>query len=174
MMWIPRTFSVVMGIVAAPGLLVSWGQAIAQTKAKNACELVTSTEIAKALNVPQVKKDDINSGEHVMTHVDICNWFVKENSPEGIEVRWYRGKGGEGGVLAEFSAAKGHAVEHDSSRDARAQPVDGIGEEAIYGPYPIGNGGSIAVRTSTGAVSIVGSASKDGLVALAKLAASRM
>jgi hypothetical protein len=35
-------------------------------------------------------------------------------------------------------------------------------------------GGSLAFRTKTGAVALVGSAQKDALVVLAKLAASRM
>jgi hypothetical protein len=35
-------------------------------------------------------------------------------------------------------------------------------------------GGSLAFRTATGAAALVGTASKDGLVALAKLASARM
>jgi hypothetical protein len=60
--------------------LVSASSPVAgQTKGKTACELVTATEIAKVLNVAAVKKDETNSGEHVMGHVDICNWYIKEN-----------------------------------------------------------------------------------------------
>lgn len=146
----------------------------AQTKAKNACELLTPAEIAKGLSVTAVKKDEVNSGEHVMGHVDICNWYVKENSPEGLEVRWWRAKPGSGEPLAEFSAAKGHAFEHDTARSNKVEPVAGVGVEAVYGPSPDGTGGSVAFRTATGAAAVVGTASKDSLVALAKLAASRM
>jgi len=168
--------------VVAVGLMavaVLWGvppggSVEAQTKAKSACELVTSTEIAKALNVAAVKKDEVNSGEHVMGHVDICNWYVKENSPEGLEVRWWRAKPGPYEPLAEFSAAKGHVFEHDSARSQQAQPVSGVGVEAVYGSFPDGTGSSLAFRTQTGAVALVGSAQKDALVVLAKLAASRM
>jgi len=145
-----------------------------EAKAKDACELLTPAEIAKALNVPAVKKDEVNSGQHLMGHVDICSWYVKENSPEGLEIRWWRGKPGAGEPLAEFSAAKGHAFEHDSARSDKAQPVSGVGVEAVYGPFPDGTGGSLAFRTSTGAVALVGSAGKEALASLAKLAASRM
>jgi hypothetical protein len=89
---------------------------------------------------------------------------------KAVEVRWWRAKPGPGGPLAEFSAANGHAFEHDSARSKNA----GIGAEAVYGPSPDGMGGSLAFRTATGAAALVGTASKDGLVALAKLASARM
>jgi hypothetical protein len=164
------------GIVAALIVLVAsaGGLLWAQTKAKNACELLTPAEIAKGLSVAAVKKDEVNSGEHVMGHVDICSWYVKENSPEGLEVRWWRAKPGPGEPLAEFSAAKGHAFEHDSARSEKAQQLTGVGAEAVYGPFPDGTGGSLALRTARGAAALVGTASKDSLVALAKLAAARM
>lgn len=155
--------------VVSPG-----GMTLAQMKAKSACELLTPSEIAQALSVGAVKKDEVNSGEHVMGHVDICSWYVKENSPEGLEVCWWRAKPGPYEPLAEFSAAKGHIFEHDSARSEKAQPVSGVGTEAVYGSFPDGTGGSLAFRTKTGAVALVGSAQKDALVVLAKLAASRM
>src|SRR5262245_4122651 len=155
-------------------LTLSFVEAGGQTRAKNACELLTPAEIAKVLNVAEVKKDDIKSGEHVMTHVDICNWFVKEGSDEGIEVRLYPAKVFHGSALVASIGAKGEAVGHDHTRDQQAHRVTGVGDEAIYSPNPVGKGGGIALRTPTGAVSIVGFASKEGFVALAKLAASRM
>ena len=85
--------------VASPSALL-W----AHTKAKNACELLTPAEIAKALNVATVKKDEVNSGEHVMGHVDICSWYVKENSPEGLEVRWWRAATPIAGCSKTYSA----------------------------------------------------------------------
>jgi hypothetical protein len=165
--------AVAAGLVAVAVLPPS-GLVGAQTKAKSACELVTQTEVAKALSVAAVKKDEVNSGEHVMGHVDICSWYVKENSPEGLEVRWWRAKPGPHEPLAEFSAAKGHIFEHDLARSEKAQPVSGVGTEAVYGSFPDGTGGSLAFRTKTGAVALIGSVQKDALVVLAKLAASRM
>lgn len=140
-----------------------------------ACEIITPGEIAGALQVPEVKKDELNSGENQMTHVDICNWYVKPGTNEGIQVQVYRAQGAdEGSALLAYSSAKGEAVEHDSARAAQAVQLTGIGEEAIYSPYPVGKGGNIAFRTRSGAVTITGSASRDSLEAVAKLAASRM
>lgn len=163
--------------IGATAMLVLWlvsPEGLVHAKAKDACELLTPAEIAKALNVPTVKKDEMNSGEHMMGHVDICNWYVKENSPEGLEVRWWLAKPGPEEKLAEFSAAKAHAFEHDSTRSEKAQAVIGVGAEAVYAPFPDGKGGSLAFRTATGAVALVGSASKDSLITLAKLAVPRL
>ncbi len=155
-------------------LWIASSTGLVEAKAKDACELLTAVEIAKALNVLVVKKDEVNSDQHLMGHVDICSWYVKENSPEGLESRWWHGKPGAGEPPAEFIAAKGHAFEHDSARSDKAQPVSGVGAEAVYGPFPDGTGGSLAFRTRTGAVALVGSAGKEALTSLAKLAASRM
>jgi len=140
-----------------------------------ACEILTPAEIAGALQAPQVKKDDVNSGENVMTHVDICNWYVKLGSSEGMQVQIYRPRGtDDGSSLLAYSSAKGDAVEHDQARAAQAQQLTGVGDEAIYAPYPDGKGGNVAFRTRAGAATLTGSASHDRLVALARLAASRM
>ena len=47
-------------------------------------------------------------------------------------------------------------------------------DEAIYSAYPVGNGGSIALRVGRSALTITGSTSKDTLISLAKLAAQRL
>jgi hypothetical protein len=106
--------------------------------------------------------------------VDICNWYVRENSPQGVEIRWHRASAGDAEPLAEYSAAKGDAFEHDSGRTQKAQAVPGVGVEAVYGPWPDGSGGSLALRGHNGAVAISGSATREALVALGKLVASRM
>src|SRR5215471_7022451 len=73
-----------------------------------ACELLTPGEIAGFLKVTQVKKDDLNSGKNEMTKVDFCNWYVKEGSSQGIEIRLRRAESAdEGSAMAVFSAAKG-------------------------------------------------------------------
>jgi hypothetical protein len=145
------------------------------TKAQSACALLRAGEIAGFLKVPQVKKDDVNSGRNEMTKVDICNWYVKEGSNAGIEITLRRAESaGEGSALAVFSAAKGDAVEHDVERDRKAQPISGVGEEAIYSPYPVGNGGNIAFRSGSSAITITGSASKETLISMAKLIAQRL
>jgi hypothetical protein len=143
-------------------------------KAQSACQLLTASEIAGFLKAPAVKKDDLNSGMNEMTKVDLCNWYVREGGGEGIEVRLRRAEWYQGSELLVFSAAKGDAVEHDVERDRVAQPVPGLGDEAIYSPYPVGPGGSIALRVGGNAVTITGSPSKDSLVSLAKLAAQRL
>jgi hypothetical protein len=163
---------------SAPAAQPPAGAAPPQTAARTvpkACDIITPAEIAQALQVPDVKKDDVNSGENTTTHVDICNWYVKSGSTEGVQVQVYRGEGaGLDASLAAYSSAKGDAVEHDSTRAAQAQQLTGIGDEAIYSPYPVGKGGNIAFRTRAGAVTITGSASRDRLESIAKLAASRM
>jgi len=140
-----------------------------------ACEILTPAEIARTLNVPEVKKDDTNSGENQMTHVDICSWYVKNGSAEGMQVQVYRAGGADvGSSMLAYSSAKGDAVEHDAARASKAEQLSGVGDEAIYSPYPDGKGGNIAFRTRAGAVTMTGSAPHDRLVELAKLAASRM
>jgi hypothetical protein len=144
-------------------------------KTQTACALLTPGEIAGFLKVPQVKKDELNSGKNEMTKVDLCNWYVREGTSDGIQVTLRRAESAdEGSEMLIFSAAKGDAVEHDVERDRKAQPLSGVGDEAIYSPYPVGNGGSIALRAGSSAVTITGSASKDTLVAMAKMAAQRL
>ena len=141
----------------------------------SACELLSASEVAGFLKVPTVKKDDVESGYNEITHVDICNWYVMKGSNAGILIKIFRGEGtGEGAGLVAFSLAKGEAVEHDVKRDQNAESVSGVGKEAIYSPYPVGPGGNIAFRVDPRAVTITGSASKDVLVSMAKVAASRL
>jgi hypothetical protein len=147
----------------------------AAPKGLTACELLTPGEIAGFLKAPQVKKDEVNSGKNEMTKVDFCNWYVKEGSSEGVEITLRRAESAdEGAAMLIFSAAKGDAVEHDVERDRKAQPISGVGDEAIYSPYPVGDGGSVALRAGSSAVTITGSASKETLVAMAKLIAQRL
>jgi hypothetical protein len=144
-------------------------------KGQTACELLTPGEIAGFLKAPQVKKDEVNSGKNEMTKVDFCNWYIKEGSSEGVEITLRRAESAdEGAALVIFSAAKGDAVEHDVERDRKAEPISGVGDEAIYSPYPVGNGGNIAFRAGSSAVTITGSASKETLVSMAKLIAQRL
>ena len=143
-----------------------------EAKANNACELVTPAEIARFLNVPAVKKDEINSGKNELTHVDICNW---EGGTEGLELRLYRAESAdEGASLRAYSSAEGYATGYDGARSSAAQSVAGVGLDAILSPFPDGKGASLAFRTAAGAVALTGSASRNALVAMAKLAASRM
>lgn len=148
-----------------------------EPQAHSACELLTANDIAAILKVPQVKKDEFSSGKNEITKVDFCYWYpnakVNNDRDERIEVRLRRAESAdEGSLLMLFSAAKGDAVEHDIERDRTAQPVPGVGDEAIYSPYP--DGGSIALRAGTSAVTISGLLTKDKLVSMAKLAAQRL
>jgi hypothetical protein len=144
----------------------------AGSEAPTACDLLAPSEIARFLHVADVKNDEINSGRNVQTQIYICNWYVKQGSSEGIEVRLRRAESSdEGAVLLAFSAAKGDAVEHDEARNKNVQAVAGVGQEALYSPYPVGSGGSVVFRKGPAVVTITGSASKDALMAMAKLAA---
>lgn len=143
-------------------------------KVQTACELLQANEISGFLKVPAVKKDELNSGKNETTNVDLCNWYVKEGGSDGIEVRLRRAESDEGSYSLVFSAAKGDAVEHDVQRDRKAQPLPGVGDEAIYSAYTSGDGGSIALRIGRSAVTITGSASNDALISMAKLVAKRL
>jgi hypothetical protein len=144
-------------------------------KTQSACELLTPAEIAGFLKVAAVKKDELNSGKNEMTKVDFCNWYVKEKSPEGVQLALRRAESDdEGSRMLVFSSAKGDAVEHDVERGRKAEKLSGVGDEAIYSPYPVGKGGNVAMRVGASAVTITGSASREDLIAMAKLAAQRM
>jgi len=146
-------------------------------KAQTACELLTASEIAGILKTPQVMKDELDSRKNEFTKIDFCYWWpkgkVNPDRDERIELSLRRAESAdEGSLLLLFSAAKGDAVEHDIQRDQAAQPVPGVGDEAIYSPFP--DGGSIALRVGTSAVTISGLLTKDQLVAMAKLMANRL
>jgi hypothetical protein len=144
-------------------------------KAKSACDLMTPTEIAGFLKVAEVKKDDVESGKNETTKVDICNWYVKKDSTEGVEFLLRQAESDdEGSRMLVFSSARGDAVEHNVERDQKAEKLSGVGDEAIYSPYPVGKGGTIAMRVGPSAVTIIGSASRDDLISMAKLMAGRM
>jgi hypothetical protein len=160
---------------ANSGQKAASSQASSGPKAQSACELLTPGEIAGFLKVPEVKKDELESGKNEMTKVDLCNWYVKKNSNEGVQLMLRRAESSdEGSRMLVFSSAKGDAVEHDAERDRKAEKLNGVGDEAIYSPYPVGPGGTIAMRVGSSAVTIIGSASRENLIAMAKLAAQRM
>lgn len=147
---------------------------VSKPKVQTACEVFAPAEIASFLKVPEVRKDDLNSGKNQFTGVDLCNWYVKEGSPEGIGVTLRTAApDDEGGRMSAFSAAKGDAVEHDVKRSQDAQTV-AAGDEAVYSPYAVPPGGSIVVRVGSTIVTMTGTAPKDTLLAMAKLAAERM
>ncbi len=144
-------------------------------KAQTACEVLTASDIAGVLKAHEVKKNE--SGKNELTKIDYCYWNVNgstnKDRDERIEVTLRRAESAdEGSLLLLFSAAKGDAVEHDIARDRAAQPVPGVGDEAIYSPFP--DGGSIALRAVTSAVTISGLLSKDALVSMAKLVAQKL
>jgi hypothetical protein len=146
-------------------------------KAQTACDLLTAGEIAGILKTPQVIKDEFDSRKNEFTKLDFCYWWprgkVNPDRDERIELRLRRAESAdEGSLLLLFSAAKGDAVENDNQRDQAAQPVAGVGDEAIYSPFP--DGGSIALRVGTSAVTISGLLTKDQLVSMAKLMANRL
>ncbi len=137
--------------------------------------MLTASDIAGVLKAHEVKKNE--SGKNELTKIDYCYWNVNgstnKDRDERIEVTLRRAESAdEGSLLLLFSAAKGDAVEHDIERDRAAQPVPGVGDEAIYSPFP--DGGSIALRAGTSAVTISGLLSKDALVSMAKLVAQKL
>jgi len=146
----------------------------AKPRVQAACDVLTPAEVANFLKVPEVRKDDLNSGKNQFTGVDLCYWYVKEGSPEGIAVTFRTAASDdEGGRMSAFSSAKGDAVEHDVKRSQEAQAV-AVGDEGVYSPYTVPPGGSIVVRVGSVVVTMTGTASKDTFVAMAKLAAERI
>ena len=142
-------------------------------KAHSACELLTATEIAAILKSPQVIKDETFSNKNEFTKVDFCYWWpngkVNPDRDERIELRLRRAESAdEGSLMLLFSAAKGDA----GGDHLNAPPLSGVGDEAIYSPYP--DGGSIALRVGTSAVTISGLLTKDKLISMAKLMANRL
>ena len=146
-------------------------------KAQTACEVLTAGEIAGVLKVPQVTKDETSSRKNEFTNIDFCYWYVtgriNPDRDERLEVRLRRAESAEeGALLLLFSAAKGDTTEHDAARDQKAQPISGVGDQAVYSAFP--DGGSIAFRVGTSAVNISGLVSKDALISMAKLAAQKL
>jgi hypothetical protein len=64
-------------------------------------------------------------------------------------------------------------VEHDVKRSQEAQKV-AVGDEAVYSPYSVPPGGSVVVRVGSVVVTLTGSASKEALVEMAKIAGQRI
>lgn len=160
---------------ASSGPPKSVSKAASGPRTKSACELLTPMEIAGFLKVAEVKKDDVESGKNETTKVDICNWYVKKDSTEGVEFLLRQADSDdEGSRMLVFSSARGDAVEHNVERDQKAEKLSGVGDEAIYSPYPVGKGGTIAMRVGRSAVTIICSGSRDDLISMAKLMAGRM
>lgn len=138
------------------------------TSAAAACELLTAAEVAGFLRVPAVYVDSIESGFNETTRVDLCSWYVTKGESDGVMVKLRRSASADE-VLVQFAAAKIDA----GFRDA-PEPASGIGDEALYGPYPDRTGGTIVFRKGASAVTILGSLSKETLISAAKAALPRI
>lgn len=143
-------------------------QSAPKTTPLTACELLSAAEIAASLQVPAVRIDPLNSGRNEMTHVDLCSWYVAEGKNDGVMVK-LRQAPSAGEVQVSFIAAR---LDIDSSVPPARIP--GVGDEALYAPYPDGAGGTIVFRSGVRAVTIIGSVPKDVLVSMAKLAVPRL
>ena len=141
-------------------------------KAQTACDVLTASDIAGILKVPKVTKDESESRKNEL-NVDYCYWWPGKINPdrdERIQVKLYRAESAEEGELLRlFNMAKSDLVNNGL---VGAQPVSGVGNEATYTPFP--DGGAIAMRAGTTAMSISGLVSKDALTSMAKVAAQRL
>jgi hypothetical protein len=148
------------------------GTLLANTPAKprTACELLSAAEVAAFLKVPLVHIDSLNSGMNEMTRVDFCNWYVKENQPEGVMLKLRRAPSADEAAVS-FIAAK---VDEEMSPPAKTTAIPGVGDEALYQPYADGKGGTVVVRKGASVVSIIGSPSRETLVAMAKAMVPRL
>ncbi|MGH7498810.1 MAG: hypothetical protein ACREL3_08170 [Gemmatimonadales bacterium] len=133
-----------------------------------ACEILSTTEVARFLRTPAVRIDSINSGMNEMTKVDVCSWYVREGESEGVMLKLRHGDSPDGGVAM-------LAARVDEGFPAPAEPVSvaGVGDEAQYLPYPDGRGGTIIVRKGADVATLIGSAPKETLVSMAKVVVSR-
>lgn len=117
-------------------------------------------------------KDETDSRKNEFTKVDFCYWWpngkVNPDRDERIELRLRRAESADvGSLMLLFSSAK-----YDAAHGAEAQPVSGLGDEAVYSAFP--DRGSVALRVGTSAVTISGLVSKDALVSMGKLVARRL
>lgn len=137
----------------------------------NACALLTASEIAKALAVPSVFIDSLNSGRHEFKDVDLCSWGVAPNDPRGVMVKLRRAKSSD-----EIELTLTAARVDDSFGDPATPPsaVAGLGDEAVYRDYADKQGGVLIVRRGLTVFTLDGSrVTKAALIALAKVALPR-
>jgi hypothetical protein len=133
-----------------------------------ACGVLSAAEIAAALKVTAVAKDDVNSGRNELNKVDTCSWFVKKGQPEGVMVKVRYAPTPEAGPTA-FLGGK-----LDIQSINAAVDVPNLGAEAVYAPYADGRGGTLLFRQGQTVVTLIGSPSRETLVDLARIALPRM
>lgn len=142
----------------------------ANAKQLNACELLSTAEVAAFLKAPSVQIDSLNSGKNQNTNVDFCSWFVKAGESEGVMLKLRRAASSEETPVA-LIAARG---DEDFPSPPQPTSIAGVGDEALYRDYADGKGGTVIVRRGPAVVTLIGSASKETLVAMAKLVVQRL
>jgi hypothetical protein len=138
------------------------------TTPATACGVLSAAEIAAALKVAAVAKDEVNSGRNELNKVDICSWYVKKGQPEGVTVKVRHAPTPEAAPTA-FLGGK-----LDIQSINAAVDVPELGDEAVFAPYADGRGGTLLFRKGQTVVSLIGSLSRGSLVGLARIALPRM
>jgi hypothetical protein len=159
-----------LGVAGVSASTPSLGAVMAPRDPRTACELLSMAEVAAFLRVPAVQIDSLNSGMNELTKVDVCSWFVHAGENQGVMLKLRRAPSADE-VLPSFSAAE---VDEQMSPPAEPTSIPGIGEEALYLAYADGTGGTIVVRQRATVVTIIGSASKEMLAAMAKKVLPRL
>ena len=158
-----------VGLAFAPPASAAAG-AFAPVVPGAACDLLSMAEVAGFLRVAAVQIDSLNSGMNDFTKVDLCSWFVHAGESQGVMLK-VRQATPPDEVLAAFSAAK---VDEELNPPAELVSIPGLGDEAQYLSYADGTGGTIVVRQRASVVTLIGSASKETLAAMARKVLSRL
>ncbi|HXF95773.1 MAG TPA: hypothetical protein VNI61_06680 [Gemmatimonadales bacterium] len=136
-----------------------------------ACELLSLAEVAGVMGAPRAFIDSLNSGPNEMTGAQLCSWYVKEGSSEGVMLKLFRG------ATQDQAMTLWYGVRADGDwqmSKVEPVPIAGVGDEALYRPYPVGPGGSLIARKGLHVFLLTGSPSRDGLAALGKRVAGRL
>lgn len=136
---------------------------------KDACQLLTIEEVAKAANAGPLAIDPQTSGE-TDNGGSSCTWQPKGQAPAVI-LTVENGARPGGTAAARFAASK-----IETFGGGRTQPaaVPGLGDEALYRDFDNGKGGALLVRRGNDIVTFSGSARRDVYVALARLVLQRL
>jgi hypothetical protein len=155
-------------VVAA---LLGAGSRILSAQELPTCRLLSAREVAAHLDAPAVRIDSVNSGTNMISKAELCAWYVREGSPEGVMFKHRRATTADD-VAREFLGAR--LEEEMRVGDKATVTVPGLADEALYRAYPDGKGGSLVFRKGRNVFGMTGSASKEAFIAMARLIAPKL
>jgi hypothetical protein len=159
-------------MVAAPRVRESGVGGSAGSGPFPACELLAPAEVAKVLGAPRAFIDSLNSGPNEATGAQLCSWYVRQGSSEGVMIKLYRGASPDQAGALWYGSVR---MDGDwLASDSDPVRVTGVGDEALYRRYASARGGTLIVRKGLDVFLLTGSPSREGLTALAKLVAGRL